>query len=714
MAESLFSPHWYRFAESTPRLLAGVTVRHQHYRDEAWYVLLSTTTSRQYRINRRAYQFIGRCDGHLTVEHIWDDLLETMQDEAPTQEEIIGLLTRLAEEGLVDYGATPNFSGQRGRLRKRRHRGFPNPLAFRVPLGDPSRLLDRLEVVAKWMFHPAALWLWIAVVGLATISAAAHWDALRLHAETWMGTPRHLFLAWLAYPFIKALHELGHALAVRHWGGAVHDTGVGLFMLTPAPYVDASASAGFRRRHQRATVAAMGVAVELALAAFALFVWLEVQPGLVRDLAFVTMMIASVSTLAFNGNPLMTFDAYHVLCDALDLPNLAARSRRWWQLQLQRAVFGAERVAPMHVTDGERGWLLAYAPLSWSWRVVVAAAIVLWVGHWSVILGLLVGAYSLVTVVALPMIGAARGLVRAAPDASRRSRAGRMVGAIGLAIVVACCAVPLPFRTSAWGIVQLPDQSHARPGTDGFITAFAARDGDRVTPGQLLLTLHDPALTTERDRLQSRLVGLQANRFDAMLGDNRETGNLQEELLRVRGELAQVESRIAQLEVRSHTAGVFVMPHQDDLLGTWTQRGATLGYVLDGRTAGVRAAVPESDAALIREGHRSIEVRLAESAGDTVEARLVRDVPAATNELPSPALGDRGGGPHVTDPSDEHGVRTTEPVVVIDLALPPDRVPERVGGRVRVRFDHGMEPIAVQAYRRLRQLFLQHFSPTGS
>jgi len=118
MAESLFSPHWYRFAESTPRLLAGVTVRHQHYRDEAWYVLLSTTTSRQYRINRRAYQFIGRCDGHLTVEHIWDDLLETMQDEAPTQEEIIGLLTRLAEEGLVDYGATPNFSGQRGRLRR--------------------------------------------------------------------------------------------------------------------------------------------------------------------------------------------------------------------------------------------------------------------------------------------------------------------------------------------------------------------------------------------------------------------------------------------------------------------------------------------------------------------------------------------------------------------------------------------------------------------
>ena len=68
----------------------------------------------------------------------------------------------------------------------------------------------------------------------------------------------------------------------------------------------------------------------------------------------------------------------------------------------------------------------------------------------------------------------------------------------------------------------------------------------------------------------------------------------------------------------------------------------------------------------------------------------------------------------VTDPSDERGVRTTEPVVVIDLALPPDRVPERVGGRVRVRFDHGMEPIAVQAYRRLRQLFLQHFSPTGS
>ena len=134
--------------------------------------------------------------------------------------------------------------------------------------------------------------------------------------------------------------------------------------------------------------------------------------------------------------------------------------------------------------------------------------------------------------------------------------------------------------------------------------------------------------------------------------------------------------------------------------------------MLDRKEIGVRVAVPERDAVLIRQGAGKVEVRLAESLGDALLAGLVRDVPAAVHELPSAALGDRGGGPYVTDPADKDGVRSVEPVVLIDLALPA-RMLERVGGRVWVRFDHGLAPLAKQSYRRLHQLFLQHFNPVG-
>jgi putative peptide zinc metalloprotease protein len=159
-------------------------------------------------------------------------------------------------------------------------------------------------------------------------------------------------------------------------------------------------------------------------------------------------------------------------------------------------------------------------------------------------------------------------------------------------------------------------------------------------------------------------------------------------------------------------AGTLVMPRQEDMPGAFAKRGSILGYVLDRGDIGVRAAVPEYDAALVRERTRGVEVRMAEDSRERVTAQLVREVPAATNQLPSAALGDRGGGPYVTDPADKDAMRTLEPVVLIDLKL-PEKTLQRVGGRAWVRFDHGAEPLAGQWYRRLRQLFLQHFDPTG-
>ena len=92
-------------------------------------------------------------------------------------------------------------------------------------------------------------------------------------------------------------------------------------------------------------------------------------------------------------------------------------------------------------------------------------------------------------------------------------------------------------------------------------------------------------------------------------------------------------------------------------------------------------------------------------------ASLTQDEPAASHLLPSAALGDRGGGPYATDPGDPDGVRSIAPVFLLDLTLQGATL-ERVGGRAWVRFDHGLEPLASQAFRRASQLFLKHFDPS--
>ncbi|HQA08885.1 MAG TPA: hypothetical protein PLB29_01105, partial [Zoogloea sp.] len=135
-----------------------------------------------------------------------------------------------------------------------------------------------------------------------------------------------------------------------------------------------------------------------------------------------------------------------------------------------------------------------------------------------------------------------------------------------------------------------------------------------------------------------------------------------------------------------------------------------LGHILTGEAATVRVAVEQDVAALVRADTRSIAVRLAELPGVAMSARLLRAVPAATEKLPSAALGDYAGGRLSVDPADEDHLRASAPVFVFDLVV-DGLVLDRAGGRAWVRFDHGWAPLAVQWGRQLKQLFLRHFNP---
>jgi putative peptide zinc metalloprotease protein len=256
-----------------------------------------------------------------------------------------------------------------------------------------------------------------------------------------------------------------------------------------------------------------------------------------------------------------------------------------------------------------------------------------------------------------------------------------------------------------------PEEALVRAGTDGFVKQVLARDGDRVVAGQALVLLDDPALFAQRDQLISRIDQLQAGRFDALLSSPERARNAEEEIARAQGELQRVEAKIGELDVRARTAGKLVMPHQQDLPGTFARQGSTIAYVLEPGDIGIRAVVPEYDATLVREETRSVEVHI---AGDRepVSAELVRDIPAATYDLPSVALGDIGGGPHATDPADKEGLHAREPLVLVDLRLPATEL-QRVGGRAWVRFKHPAQPLASRWYRQVRQVFLQHFNPAG-
>lgn len=341
MAESLVSGSWHRVAALRPSLVPGLRIVRQRVRDQVWRVLIEPGSGRQLRLNPGAWDLVGRFDGRSTLGDLWLRVLHLRRDEAPTQDEVLALLAQLFRGGLVQFDAAPHLSllfARRAEEGAQRRRGFINPLMVKARIADPSRWLRRLTPIAHAVFNLPVLLVWTVLVAAAALLAATEFGALRAHAASLLARPSAYAMAWVLYPLVKAVHELGHALAVRRFGGEVREVGVALMFLTPAPYVDAGAAGAFPAARQRLAVSAAGILVELAIAACALFLWELASPGWLRDAALAVVLICSVSTLLFNGNPLVRLDGYHVLCDALQLPNLAARSTAWWQRQWARSL----------------------------------------------------------------------------------------------------------------------------------------------------------------------------------------------------------------------------------------------------------------------------------------------------------------------------------------------------------------------------------------
>ena len=708
---SLLSPHWYRVAYLKPRLRTGVRVSRQQVRGQTWYVLTDPVSGRHHRFNGLAYALIAGCDGRLTIDELWAQRVDAEGDDAPTQAQAIDVFAQAFAANLLGGDVAPDAGGvmkAQGQRRAQRQRAALNPLAFKLPLWDPDRFLDAQVHRLAWCFGAAARWIIATVLALGLLLLAANFGELSRAMATQLGHGRMLILLWIAYPLVKALHELAHAFAVKAYGGEVHEMGVTLLMLTPVPYVDASASIAFEDKHQRAVVAAAGIVVELLLATAALALWLLLEPGLLRDAALAVAVIGGLSTLFVNGNPLLRFDGYHVLCDLLELPNLAQRSQRVWQAAAKRSALGRATDAAESLRGSERAWLVAYAPASWLYRGLLTFGLALAVADWNAWLGLALLALSAWWMLAGPLVAALRWLLGSGEVHGRRVRAT----ALGASALAACAllafALPLPHRTLAPAVVWLPDEALVRPLADGFLEQVLVRDGQQVQAGTALLRLSNEPLGQQLARVQAELAQQQVEHFAAVDGDALRAGLAADRIVALTAERDRLAERVAALEVRAGTSGTVALDTRRLVVGQHLQQGQIAAHVLPPGAPLVRALVANEDIAIVRAQPGQIEVALAHAGGDTVAAQWLRSVPRASTELITPALGERAGGPIALDANDRDGRHAQEPRFEVELRL-PEGMTAHVGARAWVSFRHGDATLAELTTQFLRRSFLRHF-----
>lgn len=712
--QSLFSPSWYRVANLTPRLRSHARIHRQEFRGEIWYILQDPTSERYHRFSPAAYFVIGLMDGCRTAQIIWDIALRKLGDDAISQDEFIQLLSQLHAADVLQCDVPPDTQEmfrRRERLRRKKwQQRLMSVFAWQIPLIDPERFLSALAPLARPAFTVLGFVVWLAVVGWATLVAGSNWPELSQSTLDQHLAPRNLIMLWLLFPVIKTLHELGHGLAVKAFGGEVHEMGVMILVLTPVPYVDASAAWAFRSKWQRIVVGGAGMAVELLIAAIALAIWVNAEPGVVRSLAYNTMLIAGASTVMFNANPLLRFDGYYMLMDYLEIPNLRTRANQYLATLAERCLFGQKDAERPVATAAERAWFVGFSIGSSVYRIVVVLAILVYVGEISVALGVI---FAVMTATVWFVVPGFRILDYLAN--SPRIRRVRSRAILATALVVAGTAglffaVPMPQRTMTEGVVWVPEEGLVRAGADGFIHTVVARPGDWVTRGTPLLEIYDRDLATEVRVLESRVRELEARHREQAVLDRVRAQILEEEMGYTRSQLARARERTGELTVAAGADGRFVLPRAVDLDGRYVRKGELVAHVVNIETVTVRAVVPQEDIDLVRNATRRVDVRLAERLGESIRAELARLVPGASERLPNAALGTGGGGPLAIDPADSSGQKTVQKFFEVDLKLPQESRTLNVGGRAYVRFHHGWEPIALQWYRQARQLFLARFT----
>lgn len=714
MAGSLFSPSWYRVAGLKPRLRSHVDIHRHHYRGELWYILQDHSSGKYYRFTPAAYLLIGLMDGQRTVDDIWETGRARLGEDAPTQEEMIQLLSQLHAVDAIQSDVPPDTVELLKRSEKQRHttlkQNLRSPLFMRFPLLDPERFLVRFLPLVRPFFSWFGALLWLGVVGTAVFLAGVHWPELTKNVTDRILAPRNLVLLWLTFPFVKALHEFGHAFATKAWGGEVHEMGIMLLVLTPIPYMDASSASAFREKRKRVLVGGFGMIVELFVASLALFIWINAEPGTFRAIMYNVVLIASVSTVLFNGNPLLRYDAYYILADLLEVPNLGTRGMQYMIYLMQRYLFGVPDAEPPLSTSGERFWFVLYTVASFIYRIFIYAAIILFIAGKFFIVGMLMAAWAVVTMVILPAGKSIKFLV-SSPKLGRKRTRAIVTSALALAIVAALVAlVPVPLSTQAEGVIWIPEKSYVRAGTDGFVDRILARPGSYVRGGEPLIECSDPLLPAEIKVLESRLQELKTIFDTEIISDRVKAEITKEEIAQVTAELSRARERAEELIIVSPTSGKLLVPMSQDLPGRFVKRGELLAYVVDRSTISARVVVSQTDVDFVRQRTQGVNVRLPETVSEVLPAVIKREVPAATDQLPSRTLSQEGGGEIAIDPRDMMGVKAFQKVFLFDLEMPVQARLYNVGGRVYVRFDHGREPLVYRWYRGARQLFLRRFN----
>lgn len=544
-----------------------------------------------FELSEEAFFVLNQLDGQRGLEEICRSFHDRFRPRLLSTDECRDFLRRLIAQNLVVAEASGSGLAMAARRNSIRSRSlWPllfNVLAIRFRGFDPDRLLTRLVPWLGWIFSPAAIGIGIALIGFALTLVVVHFDELRarLPEAQILLSVSNLASISLLLAVVKVLHEFGHGLACKRFGGECHEMGVMLLVFTPTLYCNVSDVWMLKDKWQRIMVGVAGIWIEAVIAGACTLLWWFSAPGLFHSICLNLMFLCGVNTFIFNGNPLLRYDGYFVLSDWLEIPNLqqqAATTVRAWSL---RWFCGINTDGADGLLSHRQWGLFVYGIAASIYRLMLTVLILWGLHRWLNPLGLgaliqVFAAFTLGSMVVLPMSKTARFLKVPANRSSIQWAQLWWRGGATLLGLIVLLSIPLPSRVTAFSIADDTEAEQVYVTFPGTLIE-SARIGQTVDSGHVIARLDDPRLKVvltqmlgELTQQRSRLEQLERRRVNephlaAILPTLRETVRNLEEQLR------QCQEDAERLTVRSRRAGTVIA---ESRLRRTTRSGSLAGW----------------------------------------------------------------------------------------------------------------------------------------
>ncbi len=708
------------------KLRPDLVVQPQFYEGMTHYVVKDPIALKYFRFKIEEYFLLQQFDGKQNLQDVKRAFERKYRPQTISVEDLIRFVAQLHEAGIAQID-TPDQAGVFIRRRKKRMwkkvwQFFANILYVKIPIIDPERLLERMYPWFRWIFTRTFVIFSFLMMGAALTLVVSQWGTFSARLPDFQSffNWRTIVYFWCSLAVVKVIHEFGHGLTAKHFGGEVHEMGMLFLVLTPALYCDVTDSWLLPNKWKRIWISAAGIFVECFLASIATFVWWNTEQGLLNSLCLATMFICSVNTILFNANPLLRYDGYYVMSDYLEIPNLRVKSTQFFGYLFQEKVLGLEVPVQSYMPRSRRALFVIYAIASYLYRWVVTFGILYFMytflkpyklGSISAVLAI----GSLVPLAVMPGYQIVKFLKT--PGRMRKVKKVRagLFAAVVVAVATGVLMIPTPLRVQGTLVLTeaKPDLVYAE--IPGRLVELYVKDGEMVKKGDPIASLSNPDKQRERLQLMERHNSNNAKAVWFGNSSDLELRAQKQQYAKVATDLEplidKINEQLADLNLVAPRDGrIFGLPHKETT-GQWVKPGKPFCSVADPQKLEAHLILDQADVDLINSNKDTTATAWVKVYGTSEKTfkSHVSEVATRNREDIPPELSNAAGGEIATKQDQKTG--QAKPITAVyEVIIPIDNsdLSLQPGLRGFAKIDGGTHSLGWWLYRLLAKTF--HFT----